>query len=104
MTNDKNSSSWEKIRILENYFKYIFKDFIYLILERGKGGRKRWREISVCGYFLHTPYWGPGLQPSTGPNCELNQRPFGLQAGIQPTELHQPGLENYFCHFEFDMC
>ena len=29
----------------------------YLFLERGKGGRKRWREISVCGCLSCTTYW-----------------------------------------------
>ena len=42
---------------------YFFKDFIYLSLER-REGRKRGRETSVCGCPSHTPYWGPGLQPS----------------------------------------
>ena len=42
---------------------FIFKkDFIYLFLE-GKGGRKRGRETSMCGYLWCTPYWAPGLQP-----------------------------------------
>ena len=27
------------------------------------GRRKRGRETSVCGCLLHTPCWGPGLQP-----------------------------------------
>ena len=29
--------------------------------------------------------------PGMCPDWELNQRPFGLQAGTQPTEPHQPG-------------
>ena len=33
------------------------------IFREGKGGRKRGRETSLCGFLLHTPYWGPGLQP-----------------------------------------
>ena len=44
-----------------SFFKnkvYLFlKGFIYLLLERG-----REKETSVCGCFLHAPYWGPGLQ------------------------------------------
>ena len=37
--------------------------FIYLFLERGKGGRKRGRETSMCGCLLCAPHWGPSLQP-----------------------------------------
>ena len=43
------------------YLFFIFKDFIYLILERG-AGKERGRETSMCGCFLLAPYWGPGLQ------------------------------------------
>ena len=42
------------------FFKILF---IYLYLERGKGGRKRGREISMCGCLWCVPYWGPGPQP-----------------------------------------
>ena len=50
-----------------SFFKLIFLFFkkilfIYLFIE-GKGERKRGRETSMCGCFLCTPYWGPGLQP-----------------------------------------
>ena len=31
------------------------------------------------------------------PDWESNQQPFGLQAGAQPTEPHQPGLPSSFC-------
>ena len=30
--------------------------------------------------------------PGMCPDWKSNQRPFGLQAGTQSTELHQPGL------------
>ena len=41
----------------------FFKGFIYLLLERRRGGRKTGRETSVCGCFSCAPYWRPGLQP-----------------------------------------
>ena len=41
-------------------FSLIFYLFIF---REGKGGKKRGRETSRCGCLLHTPYWGPGLQP-----------------------------------------
>ena len=59
----------------------------YLFLERGegrekdKGGRKRGREILACN---------PGMLP----DWELNPQLFGLQAGAQTTEPHQPGLSH----------
>ena len=49
-----------------NNKKKILKDFIYLFLE-GKGWRKRRREISMCGWHLCAPYWGPGLPPRPVP-------------------------------------
>ena len=44
----------------------FFKLFIYLFLETGREG-ERGRETSMCGCLLHTPYWGPGLQPRRVP-------------------------------------
>ena len=42
----------------------VFKDFIYLFLEWGKGGRKRGRETSMCGGHSCAPYTGnPGMLP-----------------------------------------
>ena len=32
----------------------FFLDFIYLFLERGKGGRKKGRETSMCGCLWHS--------------------------------------------------
>ena len=48
---------------LPGFYTFLFKDFIYLFLERGKGGRNRGRETSMCGCFSHTLNWGPGPQP-----------------------------------------
>ena len=50
----------------------------------------------MCGCLSHAPYWGPGHNPDMYPDWELNQRPFGSQAGAQYTELHQPGRYSYF--------
>ena len=51
--------------------KCIFLKRFYLFIFRGRGkegereGEKHRcvREISMCGWLLHTPNWGPGLQP-----------------------------------------
>ena len=45
-----------------NRISFFFKDFIYLLLERGEGGRKRGRETSN-GCFSHALIGGPGPQP-----------------------------------------
>ena len=57
---------------------FVFKDVIYLFLERGEG-KERGRETF------------PGMCL----DWELNQQPFGSQAGTQSTEPHQPGNGNH---------
>ena len=48
--------------------------FIYLFLERkGKGGRERGRETSMCGCLSCAPHWGPGRQPRHVP--QLGTKP-----------------------------
>ena len=82
---------WGQFRKVSPHLAFLlvfFKRFCFLFLERE--GRKR--ETSMCGCLWRAPHWGPGPQPRHVPDWESNQRPFGLQAGIQPTELHQPGL------------
>ena len=44
----------------------LFKSFIYLFIYFKRHGKKG-RETSVCGCLLHTPNWGPGLQPRCVP-------------------------------------
>ena len=68
----------------------VFKDFIYLFLDRGERGRKRRKH--QCVVPSHTPPTGDlAYSPGMYPDWELNQRPFGLQASTQSTEPHQPG-------------
>ena len=78
------------------YCYYCLKDFIYLFLERGKGGRKRGRDTSMSerfGCLLHAPNGDLASNPGMRPDWESNQRHFSLQAGTQSTEPHEPG-----CH------
>ena len=71
-------------------FISFFKAFIYLLLE-GKGERKK--EASACGCLSSLPPTRDlARNPGMCPDGEWNQRPFGLQAGSQSTEPHQPGL------------
>ena len=54
---------------------FLFKDFIYLFLEKGEA-RKKGRETSLCGCLLNAPYWGPGWQPRHVPY--LGNKPMTL--------------------------
>ena len=54
---------------------FFFKFYLFIYLDRGKGGRKRGRE-SMCGCLSCAPYWGPGLQPRHVPRL-----------GIEPAAL-----------------
>ena len=50
-----------ELYIINTYYlfkQHSFKD-VYLFIFRQKG-REEERETSVCGCFLHAPYWGPG--------------------------------------------
>ena len=65
---------------------YFFKDFIYLLSERG---REEKHQLVVS----HTPPTGNlAHNPGMCPDPELNQKPCGPRADAQPTEPHQPGL------------
>ena len=71
---------------------FIFKRFYLFIFREGKGGRKR-GEKQQCVVAFHIPPTGdPACSPGIYPDCESNWQPFGLQAGAQSTEPHQPGL------------
>ena len=65
---------------------------MYLVVERGKGRKKRGRETSICGCLLHAPTGDLACNPGMCPDWEWYRRPFASQAGTQSTELHQPGL------------
>ena len=59
--------------------------------------KKRGRETSVCkreketSCLSHALNWGPGPQPRHVPWLWIQLAAFGLQAGTQSTEPHQPG-------------
>ena len=46
----------------------------------------------MCGCLSSSLYWDLDCNPGICPDWELNWQPFGLQAGTQSTEPHQPGL------------
>ena len=97
---------WKSDLILPFYAHLLFfKDFIYFVLEKREGREKeRQRNIDVReihgAVASHRPAAGDlAHNPSTCPDWESNQQLFGLQAGVQSTEPHQPGLHIYFVSF-----
>ena len=86
------------------YYSHIFifhslNYFIYLLLEKGKGGRKRgtnfdmWEKHRLVASRM-SPTGDLASNPGTCLDWESNRQPFGLQAGTQSTEPHQPELTN----------
>ena len=81
---------------------FLSLDFIYFIFRQGKGGRKGGKHQSVASGA--TPVRDQTHNPSTCPNPELNQRPFSLKEGAQPTEPHHSGLLSSFQFSDFHHC
>ena len=77
------------------YFSFLK---IYLCLERGKSRERNINQYVVASCARPLPEgWGElACDPGIGSDLELNQRPFGLQARAQTTELHQPGLFQFY--------
>ena len=74
----------------------FFKKNIYLFLGRGREGEGE-VEKHQCVVVSRAPPTGDlAHNPAMYPDRELNQRTFGLQAGTQSTEPHQPGLNRFF--------
>ena len=72
--------------------KSIFiRFYLFIFRERGRE-RERAGEKHQCVVTSHVPPTG-NLAHNSGmsPDWESNQQPFGLQAGAQSTEPHQPG-------------
>ena len=80
---------------------HLFLKYFYLFVFRVRG-REGEREVDQhqcvrdtgIGCLMHSLNRGPGLQPRRVSWLESNQWRFGLQAGPQATEPHQPEL---FC-------
>ena len=77
----------------------FFKDFIYLILERGREGERKGDKHQCVVFSLMPPTGDLAHNPGMWPDWELNQRPFGSQASIQSTEAHQPGLIFFLMYY-----
>ena len=65
---------------------------MFLFLERAEGKEKeRERNINVWLPLSCSLLGTWARNPGKCPDWESNQRPFGSQAGTQPTEPRQPG-------------
>ena len=66
----------------------IFKKDLFIFRQKGRKGEKH-----QCAVAPHlAPTGDLACSPGMCPDWESNQQPFGLQAGAQSTEPHQPGL------------
>ena len=70
---------------------YLFFKLIYFYIDEN-GERMRGKYHSVVASCTPPPR-DLAHNPGMCPDWESNQQPFGLQAGAQSTEPHQPGLE-----------
>ena len=81
--------------LVDYFFKilFIFFNFIYLFIfrERGREGEREGEKHQCVVASRALPTGGLAHNPGMCPDWESNQRPFGSQAGTQPTEPHQPG-------------
>ena len=88
--------------------KFLFIDFIFFHIlfisrERGREGERE-GEKHQCVVASHIPPTGDlARNPGMRPDWESNQRPFGLQAGAQSTEPHQPGRPAFLCYEPSDL-
>ena len=79
------------------FLKYIFKKILFNFKERGREGERE-GEKHQCVLASHAPPTeDPDCNPGMYPVWESNWRPFGSQAGAQPTEPPQPGHQVYPC-------
>ena len=83
------------------YYFFLFLKILFIFRARGREGEREGEEHQ-CVAASHTPPTGDlACNPGMCPDWESNQQPYGLQAGTQSTEPHQPGLISVFfwnCH------
>ena len=91
-----NISQYPKLCLIKYYDPFfnitIFLRFYLFIFRQQESEGEKKGEKHQCVVASHAPPTG-GLARNPGicPGWELNWRPFGLQAGAQSTEPHQPG-------------
>ena len=84
---------------------FLKKSLFIYFQRKGKRGRREKHQRVVASHV--PPTGGLAHIPGMCPDQELNQRPFGSQAGAQSMEPHQPGPELFvlkwliFCYTNF---
>ena len=72
--------------------KLFVRFYLFILRERGREGERE-EEKHQCVLASHAPpTWNLTYNPGMCPDWESNRKPFGLQAGTQSMESHQPGL------------
>ena len=92
-------ATWAREQIPQNYkgmavtttsSSFLKRFYLFIFRERGREverGEKLQRVVASPVPTTRDLARNPGMCP----DWELNQRPFGLQAGTQSAEPHQPG-------------
>ena len=86
------------VRIMDSVadlsLSFLKRLYLFILRQRGRVGERE-GEKPQCVVASHTPPTGdPAYNPGMCPDWESNRRPFSSQAGVQSTELHQPGLRS----------
>ena len=73
----------------------FFKRFyLFIFRERGTEGEREGEKHQCVVASCMPPTGNPAYNPGMCPDWELNQQPFGSQAGTQSTKPYQPGHIN----------
>ena len=72
-------------------FKNILLKILFIARERGREGEKEGEKHQCVVVSCVPPTSDLARNPGMCPAWESNWQPFGLQAGAQSTESHQPG-------------
>ena len=87
------------IKVPMAYFTDIeqtLQKYLFIFREKRREGERE-GEKHRCVVASHVPSTGDlACNPGMCPDWESNQQPFGLQAGTQSTESHQPGQNSEF--------
>ena len=70
--------------------------YLFIFRERGRWGERKGEKHQCVVASCTSPAGDSACNPGTCPDWESIQQPFGLQAGTQSTEPHQPGHRNTF--------
>ena len=78
------------------FFFFVFKDFIYLFLERGREGEREGEKYQCVLASCVASNADLACNPGTGPDWESNQRSFGLQPTLNPLSYTSQGSHFIF--------